>query len=199
MALTIPETIPDEMRARALTAAGHGREEVQAQAWLDAFGGADERTRGRLLAVHEQRAQFAALAATRAAAAALPPSAADILAAEEEALAKEAAREAGEKAWTDALAKYGKGRVGRIATVDGLVVMRVATGAENDTNVNRIGSAPEGMRTAIAKECTLDGVVYPTRDRAREICERWPGVWLKMYELRDALMSGEESALTGKA
>lgn len=199
MPLTIPETIPEEMRARALAAATHGREEGPAQTWLDAFAGADDRVRGRLLAVHEQRAQLAAAAATRAAAAALPPSAAALLAAEEEALAKEAEREAGEKAWADALAKHGRGRVGRIATVDGAIVMRVATGAENDANVNRIGSAPEGLRTSVAKECTLDGVVYPSSARAREICERWPGVWLKMYELRDALMSGEEDALTGKA
>lgn len=158
-----------------------------------------ENIAARLKQIEEQRAQLAAAAATRAVAAALPPSPEQLLREAEEALAREQRQEADAAAWADALTKYGRGRCGRIATVDGAIVMRVATGAESDAASARVSGAPDAQRVAVARECTLDLVVHPSRDKARAICDRWPGVWLKCYELRDALASGEENALVGKA
>ena len=168
----------------------------------DALASLPEAMRARFAQIAEREAQLTAAAATREAAAKLPPSPEQLLAEAEEALAKEQRTEADAAAWEAARAKYGKGRVGKIPTVDGAIIMRVPTIAEKDAAGIRLEGVPEGQvgtRVAVAREASLDLVIHPSRDVARALCDRWPGVWMKLYELRDALCSGEEDALVGKA
>lgn len=154
----------------------------------------------RLRAIAERKAQLEAAKKTREAAAALPPSPEDALRAEEEQLARMEREEADEAAWQSALVKHGKGRVGRIRTVEGSIIVRTLTLAESDASGHRIGAAQDSAtKTMIGRECTLDVVVYPARDRVRAMCEARPLLWMKLYEVRDALALGEEDALAGKA
>lgn len=154
----------------------------------------------KLRQIEARKAAIDAERATRAAAENLPPSPEDVLRAEEENLARMEREEADERAWRAALAKYGKGRVARVHTPAGIIIMRAMTLAEQDANGARIASLDDDMqRTIVAREVTLDAVVHPAKDAARDVTTRFPGLWVRLYAARDALSVGEVDALTGKA
>lgn len=154
----------------------------------------------KLRTIAEKRGHLKAARATREAAAALPPSPAQLLADAEALLAREQRDEADESAWSAALQKYGKGRVGRIRTLDGAIVLRATTAIEYDETGRRVSAFDDAARrSAVVKEAAIDGAVHPSKDVLRAILDKYPALWNRMYELRDALMEGVENELLGKA
>jgi len=147
----------------------------------------------------EKRAAIEAAKKTREAAALLPQGPDALLKAEQEALKKLERDEADAVAWIGALGKYGKGRVGKLTTSEGMIILRVMTEAELDAGAARVGPLQGNAQvTIVYRELALDQVVHPTRDRVREMCAARPGIWNQIYQLRDALADGDEAALEGK-
>lgn len=154
----------------------------------------------KLRQIEARKAAIEAERATRAAAESIPPSPEDVLREEEAELARMEREEVDAKAWRDALAKYGKGRVARIQTPDGLVILRTMTLQEQDANGHRVAALDDDVqRTMIARDATLDTVVHPSKESVRNITTRFPGLWVRMYAARDALAVGEADELAGKA
>lgn len=154
----------------------------------------------RLRAIKERQAQIEASKATRAAADALPPTPEELLRAEEEKLARMEREEADEKAWRELRAKHGKGKVARIPTPLGDIILRARTMAEADSDHKRIVAAREGgVSETVARETILEKVVYPTQDKARKILECAHGYWVDIINARDALDRMECEDLAGKA
>lgn len=157
----------------------------------------------RLRAIAERKAHLVAAKATREAAASLPPSPEEQLRAAEEELARLEREEADERAWAESLAKHGKGKVARVPTRRGAIILRARGGAQMDADAARIASAKEtggaAAVTAVARECLLDQVEYPSKDAVRKMLEEMPGHWSSMYSARDALDFGEAEDLAGKA
>ena len=154
----------------------------------------------KLRLIEERKAALAAERSTREAAESLPPFFEDMFCEEEETLVCMEREEADAKAWRAALSKYGKGRVVRIQTPDGLLVMRAMTLQEQDAGAVRIGGIEDDMQRQIAaREVTLDYVVHPAREKAAATTTRYPGLWVRLYAARDALAVGEADSLSGKA
>lgn len=154
----------------------------------------------KLRQIEARKAAIEAERATRAAAESLPPSPEDVLREEEEKLARMEREEADAKAWRDALAKYGKGRVARIQTPGGMIIMRAMSLQEQDRGGARVAGIEDDMqRQIVAREVTLDYVVHPARETAEALTSRFPGLWLRVYAARDALAVGEADSLSGKA
>ncbi len=154
----------------------------------------------RLNAIRERQSAIEAERANRAEALRLPPSHEDMIRAEEAKLAAMEREEADEKAWLAALAKHGKGRVARVTTPDGIIVLRCMTLSEQDECGARLdGLDNQGQRLTVSREMTLDTVVYPARDVVRDRTSKYPGVWTRLYAARDALAVGEVDTIMGKA
>ena len=154
----------------------------------------------RFNALQERRAAAEAARAQRAAAESLPPSPEQLLKAEEEEIARLEREEADAAAWQSARQKYGKGRVAMVPTPLGAIILRVMSLVEQDTSGQRINALDDiGQRNAVGREVTLDTVVHPVRDKAREITTTFPGLWVRLYQARDALAVGEGEKLQGKA
>lgn len=189
-----------EQRATAAAGGADPTPEQLCEAAKSIFAEIPEAARERFAKIAEQRAQLAAAASVRATAASLPSSPDQILRDAEAALAREQREEADETAWADARAKYGKGRVGRLDTSEGAIILRVMSLAEQDRSGARITAMPEGIeRAVVVRECTLDTVVYPARARVSEITSMYPGLWVRIFELREQLSVGEAERIEGKA
>ena len=154
----------------------------------------------RFNALQERRAAAEAARAQRAAAESLPPSPEQLLKAEEEEIARLEREEADAAAWQSARQKYGKGRVAMVPTPLGAIILRVMSLGEQDTSGQRINALDDaGQKNTVAREVTLDTVVHPSRDKVREITTTFPGLWVRLYQARDALAVGEGEKLQGKA
>ncbi|MFO0588837.1 MAG: hypothetical protein U0441_14905 [Polyangiaceae bacterium] len=130
----------------------------------------------------------------------MPPSPEEILRAEEEEVARLEREERDQEAWKSLRAKHGKGRVALIQTPMGAIIMRVQTLAEQDAGGQRINALEnETDRLSVVRETTLDCVVYPSREDARKVTDAFPGLWVRLFQARDALSVGESERLTGKA
>lgn len=154
----------------------------------------------KLRIIEARKADLAAARATRAAAESLPPSPEDVLRSEEEALARMEREEADEQAWRAALAKHGKGRVVRIPTPGGIIILRARTGAQVDADAARIGGVQNagGDVITVARDCLMGQTVHPTLERAGTILEVTPGFWTTLYQARDALDFGQAEDFMGK-
>lgn len=153
----------------------------------------------RLRDIEAKRAQLKATRDSREAAAKLPPTPEQLIADAEAQLAREEREEGDTLAFNKAVVKFGKGRVGTVRTVDGMLILRPRTGTEIDRVTAECADlgAVDGEKQA--RELMLESVVHPELERCRAILEKFPGAWQKLIAVAHALSSGEESALLGKA
>lgn len=92
-----------------------------------------------------------------------------------------------------AVADYGgESRVRRVRTPEGSIILRPLTTKEIDRQSER--SSADGMKSAdlaiLFREFIAKSVVHPARARFDQIVELYPGVWSKLAQERDALISG---------
>lgn len=188
-----------EQRATAAAGGADPTPEQLCEAAKSIFADIPEAARERFAKIAEQRAQLAAAATVRATAANLPPSADQIIQEAEAALVREQREECDEVAWAEALAKHGKGRVARVETPDGCIIMRTVTLREQDMFVERLAGVSGSGRLTVAREYTLDTVEYPPREKVRAVTDKFPGIWEHLYAARNALADGEVARISGKA
>lgn len=97
-------------------------------------------------------------------------------------------------------AKYGKGRAILIETPAEGIVLRPLSEREIDVSSARM--AADGLssidREKIARSDLLATVAYPEKDKVRELISRWPGLWQRMIEAREALIDGRRQDVAKK-
>lgn len=87
-----------------------------------------------------------------------------------------------------------------VPTSLGVIVLRVQTLDEQDEDGRGMLALEDPVqRATVARDAVLDTVVYPSRDKAREITDSFPGLWVRIFEAKDALSMGEAEKLRGKA
>jgi hypothetical protein len=96
--------------------------------------------------------------------------------------------------------KHGKGRVGRVETVEGAILMRPATETEMDAAALR--ASKDGLsaldQEKIFRSAILATVEHPARSKVDATMARYPGLWPKVIAERDRLISGVRSDLEKK-
>ena len=109
--------------------------------------------------------------------------------------AEQAKRDADDLATLES--KYGKGRVGRIPTVDGVFYLRPMAEAEIDRSEARAaGLTKIEEKLNAAKQATLGTVVHPTtpdkeaRAKAATHLASYPGDWGAFFGERDRIITG---------
>jgi hypothetical protein len=96
--------------------------------------------------------------------------------------------------------KHGKGRVGRVETVDGAILMRPETEMEMDAAMIRAGA--EGM-SVLDQEKTLRAAIlatieHPARGKVERTLSTYPLLWGAVVKERDRLISGVREAVQKK-
>lgn len=96
--------------------------------------------------------------------------------------------------------QYGRGRVARLRTVEGSILLRAMTLEETDKAEARAAAlqAP-AERTTVHREALLDLVVYPSVAEVRKRVQKYPALWSILYVARDRLITGVEEEHEGKA
>lgn len=96
--------------------------------------------------------------------------------------------------------KHGKGRVGRVETVDGAILMRPATETEMDAAALR--ASKDGLsaldQEKIFRSAILATVEHPARSKVDATMSRYPGLWPKVIKERDQLISGVRAEVEKK-
>lgn len=166
---------------------------IEVTGWSDAQKTA---LRAALRAKAEAAAELETIEAARAAAESAPEELVRRLQAEAE-RAKREALEA--RLFEEAEAKYGRGRVALVRTVDGGIIHRAMTLDETDAAELRASQIPNAAeRTAVHREAFLESVLHPAKDDVRKRTKEYPALWAVLYASRDRLIVGMEEDLAGK-
>lgn len=85
----------------------------------------------------------------------------------------------------------GAHRVGRIDTHEGTIILIPMTGTAYEDFADRISHLTEDHDlTRVSQETIWKTLYHPARDRFDELVSRFPGVWPRLFNARNALIDG---------
>lgn len=86
--------------------------------------------------------------------------------------------------------KHGRGRVGKLDTKGGMVVLRAPSdkeATEHGLEVTNCDNAAD--REALARQYLVRLCEHPSKEKILDIAGKWPGLWADLNGLQDRLMS----------